>query len=310
MEKKKVVVFGSFVTDLTTCCPKFPQEGETVKGDFFKTGPGGKGSNQAVAAHRTGADVTLITKLGIDTFGEQAEAFYQKEKMCMEGILKDKEISTGAALIMVNSETMQNEIVVIPGACGNITEEDLIRVLPIINPGDVVLTQLETNYDATLKVLQYSKAKGCTTILNPAPAVPLDDEILSCVDIITPNETEASVLTGKSASNELEDIRGMAKVLKAKGISHVIITRGSEGSYLLDDDEYICPSMQLGDVVDTTGAGDAYNGALAAGLSFGYDVREAMVFATVVSGLAVTKFGTAPAMPFAEEINKEFSIRR
>lgn len=309
MKTKKIVIFGSYVTDLTAKCPRFPKEGETIMGSFFKSGPGGKGSNQAVAAHRAGADVTLITKLGEDSLGNLAESFFIDEKMHIDGLLKDNNCGTGAALIMVNSQSMQNEIVVIPGACGHITNEDINAITPILDTCDIILTQLETNYDATLRVLQYCKKRGCITILNPAPAIPLEEEILTCVDIITPNETEAAILTDCAASNSVEDIRNMGELLRKKGIKNVIITRGKEGSYLVNDDgEYICPSVNLKGVVDTTGAGDAFNGALAAGLSYGFDIKESIKYATIVSSLAVSKFGTAPAMPFKEEINDFYPI--
>lgn len=306
MERKKLVVFGSYVTDLTAKCPRFPAAGETVKGSSFITGPGGKGSNQAVAAHRAGADITVITKVGDDSFGENVKRFYAENRMCLDGVMTDSAYPSGAALIMVHSESMQNEIVVIPGACEHITTADLDTMKPILDMADIVLTQLETNLDATIAVLSYSKARGSLTILNPAPAVPLDDDVLSLVDIITPNETEAALLTGIPVHN-VDGARLAAKALQQRGVRKVIITLGEKGSYALDDEEeFICPSEHLGPVVDTTGAGDAFNGGLAAALSFGYSFREAIRYATIVSGLSVTRFGTAPAMPSYEEIQKNY----
>ncbi len=307
MERKKVVVFGSYVTDLSAKCTRFPAAGETVKGSTFQMGPGGKGSNQAVAAHRAGADVTMITKVGNDTFGNEVKRFYRENGMPLDGIITDDEHPSGAALIMVHAENMQNEIVVIPGACEHITAEDIETIKPILDQADIVLTQLETNLDATLEVLRYSKARGCTTVLNPAPAVPLTDEMFSIVDVITPNETEASLLTGVAVSEKIEDVRRAAQALRQRGVERVIITLGERGSYALDGEgEFVSPSLHLGQVVDTTGAGDAYNGGLAAALSFGFDFHEAIRYATVVSGLSVTKPGTAPAMPEYDEIQKYF----
>ena len=307
MERKKVVVFGSYVTDLSAKCTRFPAAGETVKGSTFQTGPGGKGSNQAVAAHRAGADVTMITKVGNDTFGNEVKRFYRENGMPLDGIITDDEHPSGAALIMVHAENMQNEIVVIPGACEHITAEDIETIKPILDQADIVLTQLETNLDATLEVLRYSKARGCTTVLSPAPAVPLTDEMFSIVDVITPNETEASLLTGVAVSEKIEDVRRAAQALRQRGVERVIITLGERGSYALDGEgEFVSPSLHLGQVVDTTGAGDAYNGGLAAALSFGFDFHEAIRYATVVSGLSVTKPGTAPAMPEYDEIQKYF----
>lgn len=307
MERKKVVVFGSYVTDLSAKCTRFPAAGETVKGSTFQTGPGGKGSNQAVAAHRAGADVTMITKVGNDTFGNEVKKFYRENGMPLDGIITDEEHPSGAALIMVHAENMQNEIVVIPGACEHITAEDIETIKPILDQADIVLTQLETNLDATLKVLRYSKARGCMTVLNPAPAVPLTDEMFSLVDVITPNETEASLLTGVAVGEKIEDARRAAQALRQRGVEKVIITLGERGSYALDDaGEFVSPSLHLGQVVDTTGAGDAYNGGLVAAFSFGFDFHEAIRYATVVSGLSVTKPGTAPAMPEYDEIQKYF----
>lgn len=307
MERKKVVVFGSYVTDLSAKCTRFPAAGETVKGSTFQTGPGGKGSNQAVAAHRAGADVTMITKVGNDTFGNEVKKFYRENGMPLDGIITDDEHPSGAALIMVHAENMQNEIVVIPGACEHITAEDIETIKPILDQADIVLTQLETNLDATLEVLRYSKARGCMTVLNPAPAVPLTDEMFSLVDVITPNETEASLLTGVAVGEKIEDARRAAQVLRQRGVEKVIITLGERGSYALDDEgEFVSPSLHLGQVVDTTGAGDAYNGGLVAAFSFGFDFHEAIRYATVVSGLSVTKPGTAPAMPEYDEIQKYF----
>lgn len=307
MERKKVVVFGSYVTDLSAKCTRFPAAGETVKGSTFQTGPGGKGSNQAVAAHRAGADVTMITKVGNDTFGNEVKKFYRENGMPLDGIITDEEHPSGAALIMVHAENMQNEIVVIPGACEHITAEDIETIKPILDQADIVLTQLETNLDATLEVLRYSKARGCMTVLNPAPAVPLTDEMFSLVDVITPNETEASLLTGVAVGEKIEDARRAAQALRQRGVEKVIITLGERGSYALDDEgEFVSPSLHLGQVVDTTGAGDAYNGGLVAAFSFGFDFHEAIRYATVVSGLSVTKPGTAPAMPEYDEIQKYF----
>lgn len=306
MERKKVVVFGSYVTDLTAKCARFPMAGETVKGSAFQTGPGGKGSNQAVAAHRAGADITMITKVGNDAFGKDVKQFYSDNSMSLDGVMTDPIHPSGAALIMVHTENLQNEIVVIPGACEHITDEDIASVKPILDAAEIVLTQLETNLDATINVLRSSKERGCLTVLNPAPAVPLPDEVLSMIDIITPNETEASLLTGIPI-NDMDSVRKAARALRERRVGKVIITLGDKGSYALDEEgEFICPSVQLGRVVDTTGAGDAFNGGLVAGLSFGYDLRKAIRYATIVSGLAVTKFGTAPAMPDHEEIQKYF----
>jgi len=307
MTRKKIVVFGSFITDLTSHSSCLPIPGETLKGKSFKSGPGGKGSNQAVAAHRAGADVLLITKLGDDVFGRDALNFYISENMSIEGILTDKKYPTGCALIMVSDDTGQNMIVVVPSVCEHFTEEDLDISRKYIDKADILLAQLETNIEATAEVLRYAKSKDCITILNPAPAQPLSEDILSNVDIITPNETEASVLSGLIVDDKPENIRAAAQKFIENGIKKVIITLGENGVYGTDGtEELFWPANAPAPVVDTTGAGDAFSGGFVAGLSFGYGFFEAIRYASVVSGLSVTKFGTAPAMPNVDEIAKYF----
>ena len=179
MENKKIVVFGSYVTDLTGRTPKFPTEGETVMGVSFKSGPGGKGSNQAVAAKRAGGDVTLVTRLGEDAFGKLALDFYDKEEIDSSKIIVDKNSDTGAALIIVNEVTGQNEIVVIIGACGEFKPEEVQALEGTVASAGIVLCQLETNPEATYKVLEMAKQAGVPTVLNPAPARKLPDEVLT-----------------------------------------------------------------------------------------------------------------------------------
>lgn len=305
---KKILVFGSFVTDLTARADRLPREGETVKGNSFYSGPGGKGSNQAVAAHRAGADVLLVTKLGRDAFGQNAKSFYTAEGMCLDGILTDEIHETGAALILVDRVTAQNEIAVVLGACDHFDQHDMEAVYPLIQHADIVLAQLETNLEATEDALRYAKLHGCKTILNPAPAQPLSDELLKSVDIITPNETEASLLTGVSVDGSRDSVRQAAACFLKKGVRQVIITLGASGVYGTNGaQELFYPALDLGPVVDTTGAGDAFNGGFAAGLAQGYDFFEAIRYGSVVSGLAVTRQGTAPAMPYRQEIQLHYA---
>lgn len=183
MENKKIVVFGSYVTDLTGRTPKFPTEGETVMGVSFKSGPGGKGSNQAVAAKRAGGDVTLVTRLGDDDFGKLALNFYDKEGIDSSKIIVDKNSDTGAALIIVNEATGQNEIIVIIGACGEFKPEEVQALKETVASAGTVLCQLETNPEATYKVLDMAKQAGVTTVFNPAPARKLPDEVLNGIII-------------------------------------------------------------------------------------------------------------------------------
>jgi len=300
---KRVVVFGSYVTDLTSRSAGLPLPGQTLIGTSFKSGPGGKGSNQAVAAFRAGADVKLVTKIGDDIFGKAALDFYTKEGMDTSWILTDPDKETGAALIMVDEQSAQNEIVVIPGACGNITEADVEQARPLIESAELLLLQLEINFDALQRVIDIAHDAGVTVVLNPAPAATLPDEVLRKVDIIAPNETEAQVLTGVAIKNE-QDAQRAAAVFMEKGIKQVVITLGYMGAFATDGQRSeIVPRITV-DAVDTTGAGDAFLGGFLTALSEGRDLFGALRFGNATGALSVTKRGTAPAMPHRAEIDE------
>lgn len=303
--KKQIVVFGSFVADLTGLATHFPTPGETVLGEQFKIGPGGKGSNQAVAAHRAGGDVTLITKLGADTFGRMAKEFYEEEGMDTAHLLVDDAIGTGAALIMVNSASAQNMILVHLGACNNVSYEDVERNRDLIASADLLLIQLEINLDAICHIVDIAVENNTRVILNPAPAQMLSDELLSKVEIITPNETETQALTGITVDS-IETAHSAADVLFKKGVKKVIITLGEHGVYVNDGkQEQLIPRISV-NAVDTTGAGDAFNGGLVVALSEGKDIFQAAKFGNCVGALSVTKPGTAPAMPLRKDIDNLF----
>lgn len=299
---KRVVVFGSYVTDLTGRSSKFPEPGETVLGSSFKPGPGGKGSNQAVAAHRSGADMTLITKLGKDAFGQMAQDFYRSEGMDTSHLLLDDDHETGAALIMVNEESGQNMIMVMIGACGSITEADVEKSRTLIEQADYLLVQLEINPDALERVIDIAVHSGTRVILNPAPARSLSDTLLSKVYAVTPNETEAYLLTGVKVTDK-QSAHSAAAVFLQKGVQQVIITLGSQGVYATDgqrEELYERISVQA---VDTTGAGDAFNGGFVTALAEGRDLFEAARYGNCVGALSVTRKGTAPAMPYKADID-------
>lgn len=303
MKKPKITVMGSFVVDLTGRAPHLPVTGETVKGSSFKMGPGGKGSNQGVAAQRAGADVTMITKIGKDTFGKIALDNFKKENMDTKFIFEDENFETGAALIMVDENTSENKILVLSGACGHITDEDIETARQTIENADVFLTQLETNLDAIEKAIDIAYKKGVKTVLNPAPVQSISDELLKKIDIITPNEVEASILTGVKIETD-EDVRTAAKVFLNKGVKNVIITLGSKGVYArTKEGEKFIKVIPL-KPVDTTGAGDAFSGGFVTALAEGKDFFEAAEFGNVVGSLSVTKMGTAPSMPYRNEIDK------
>ena len=296
-------VFGSFVVDLTSRSAGLPLPGQTLQGSSFKYGAGGKGSNQAVAAHRAGADIILVTKIGKDFFGQVAMDFYQGEGMNTDYILRDEVKETGAALIMVDESSAQNKIVVVSGACGNITAEDIEKCKDLIENASILLLQHEINIDALYKVIEVAYDAGVRIVLNPAPAAPIPDEILKKIDVITPNETEAQTLTGIQINNE-EDARRAAKALLDKGVREVIITLGSLGAYVTDGkQDWMIDSIKV-DVVDTTGAGDAFNGGLVTALDEGKSLLNAARFANVVGALSVTKKGTARSMPERKQIEQ------
>ncbi len=298
----KITVMGSFIVDLMARASHLPAAGETVKGSVFKIGPGGKGSNQGVAAHRLGAEVTMITKVGDDFFGhEVALRSFQDEGMETAYVFKDEKLSTGAALIMVDQNTSENKIVVTLGACDNILVEEIETARTAIENSAVFLTQLETNMEAIEKAVYIASQKNVMIILNPAPAREVPAEILRKIDILTPNETEACILSGIKIDS-IEDAGRAARVLMEKGVGSVIITLGSKGALVVAEGKERFIAGHKVDVVDTTGAGDAYNGGLATALAEGMYIFASAEFANAVAALSVTKIGTAPAMPYREEL--------
>ena len=303
MSKSRITVMGSFIVDLMARAPHLPEHGETVKGSHFQIGPGGKGSNQGVAASRSGAAVTMITKIGTDPFAQIALDSFQREGMDMQFVMQDKRYSTGTALIMVDENTSENKIVVTIGACEHITKDEIDAARFQIENSRVLLTQLETNLDAVENAVEIAHARGITVVLNPAPAPqhPLSDNLLSRIDILTPNETEAAILSGIKIT-DMDDAKKAARILKSKGVGHVIITMGNKGALVLTDSmEKVIDPIRV-KVVDTTGAGDAFNGGLATALAEGQDIVQAVRFANATGALSVTKVGTAPAMPYRDEI--------
>jgi ribokinase len=304
--KGKVCVMGSFIVDLMMRTPRLPVPGETIKGTVFKIGPGGKGSNQGVAAHRAGTDMTMITKLGNDEFESLALNFFKKEGIGVDYVFKDENSGTGAALIMVDEKTGQNKIVVTLGACDTITKDNIDAAKSKIVNSDIFLTQLETNFDAIDYAVEIAHSNGVPVILNPAPADEVSDSLLSKIDYLTPNETEASILCGFNVESD-EEINKAGEFFMKKGVKNVIFTLGKKGAYLYNDSvQKLYPPFKV-DVIDTTGAGDAFNGGLAAALAEKKSLEDAIIFANAVGSLNVTKMGTAPAMPTREEIDNLMS---
>ena len=307
--RPRIIVMGSFVTDLMGRAAHIPVGGETVKGNFFKVGPGGKGGNQAVAAARAGGDVAMITKLGRDAFGDMAHENFVKEGIDAEYVLRSDEDATGAALIMVSEETGQNSIIVIPGACGQLGEEEVRDAIHALSPASVLVLQLETNFEAIAVSLRMGAEMGLKILMNPAPAHEIPEEYYSMIDYLTPNETEASTLSGVGVIT-VDDAKRAARILQAKGAKNIIVTLGEKGALILDrPGEYRhVPSFKV-DAVDTTGAGDAFNGAFALALAEGKDIYGATVFANAAAALSVTRIGTAPAMAYRKEIDEFLHAR-
>lgn len=307
--RKKITVFGSFVVDLMGRTPHLPVPGETVKGSMFKIGAGGKGFNQGVAAHKAGADVTMVTKLGKDTFGQVALDAMKSLNMDTGKILYSDTVETGAALIMVDEKTSQNEIVVVLGACGTITDEEVESLTDVIQNSEYLLTQLETNVSAVEKIIDIAYQNGVKVILNTAPVQPVSDEILSKVELITPNEVEAQILTGIPVDSE-KNAGKAADWFFSKGVKNVLITLGSRGVYIATKEKRgMIPAYKV-EAVDTTGAGDAFNGGLVAALAEGKSLWEAAAFANALAAIAVQRLGTTPAMPKREEIDVFLSVQK
>lgn len=300
--KKKVTVFGSFVVDLMARTPHLPVPAETVKGSFFKQGAGGKGFNQGVAAHKAGADVAMVTKLGRDSMANVALDAMTEIGMPKDYLFYNDEVATGIALILVDENTSQNEIVIVPGACSTITDEDIASVAERIKASEYVLLQLEVNQDANEKVAKLAKENGVKVIVNTAPYQPICDDFLAGSYLVTPNEVEAEELTGIAVA-DLESANKAAEVFFSKGVENVLITLGSRGVYVSDGKRAeIIPAFRV-KAVDTTGAGDAFNGGLLAALAEGKDLWEAAKFANALAALSVQRIGTTPAMPTRDEID-------
>ena len=299
---KPVVVFGSFNADLTSRSRGLPVPGQTILGSSFSMGPGGKGSNQAVAAHRAGANVTLVTKIGRDIFGNFALDLFRQEGMNTNYILSDDTHATGIAVIMVDEITAQNEIVVISDACNSFSAADVEHCRELIEGADILLMQHEINLDAQYMAIDIAHRAGVKIVLNPAPALEVPPEVLAKLYCITPNETEAQALTGVQVRS-LGDARRAAKVFLEKGVKNVVITMGAMGAYATDGQtDELLPRLSV-DPVDTTGAGDAFNGGFVMALSEGKTLFEALRCGNAAGALSVTRPGAAQAMPTRAEID-------
>lgn len=307
MAKPKVTVVGSFNTDLLIRTPRMPVKGETILGGPFLTGPGGKGANQAVAAARLDADVAMVVKLGQDAFGDQAAANLAKEGVSPDFVLRDGTSHTGVAFIIVDDDG-ENMIVVASGTNDLLTSADVDAARNAIVVADVMLVELESPMETVERAVQIAHDAGTTVLLNPAPGRQLSDELLSMVDVLTPNQTELEIisggtdLTGFGNLSGLDEVESAARGLLAHGVGTVIVTLGADGALIVTPESaQHVPGYKVG-VVDTTGAGDAFNGALAVGIAEGTALPDAVKFANAAAALQVTKIGTAPAMPYRADV--------
>lgn len=298
---KPIVILGVFVADTSYRADRQPKLGETILGRSFALGPGGKGSNQSVAAAMAGGQVHFITRLGADPFADMARATWARAGVIPEARI-DADSYTGAAYIFVDHGSGNNAIIICPGAADRIGPDDIQEKAALIAGAGVFVTQLEQPIPAARRALEIARAGGAVTILNPAPAAPLDDAILGLCDYLTPNESEAEGLTGLPITN-LAEAEAAADALLARGVGAVVMTLGEKGALYRDRQQSVhVPVISAGPVVETTGAGDAFNGGFAVALSEGRDVIQAVRFGCATAGISVTRPGTAPSMPARAEI--------
>lgn len=298
----EIVILGVFVADTAYRADRQPRMGETILGNAFALGPGGKGSNQAVAAAKTGGDVHFISRLGDDAFADMAFKTWAAAGVTA-AVTQDAASFTGAAYIFIEQATGDNAIIICPGAAGDISVADIEAKRDLIEGASVFVTQLEQPMDAAMRGLEIARGAGVRTILNPAPAVEIPPEMLRLCDFITPNETEAEGITGL-AVRSVGDAEAAADVLLDRGIGAALITLGEQGVFFKDKTQRAhIPAVNAGAVVETTGAGDAFNGGFATALAQGKAPIEAARFACTVAGISVTRAGTAPSMPERSEVD-------
>ena len=305
MRKNKIIVIGIFVVDLSFKSTKLPKPGETVIGDSYNIGPGGKGSNQCVAISRTGGSVSLIARIGDDQFGKMGLHLYESENVGIEGLIISKDEKTGSATISIDNNGM-NSIVVVPGAASGLTIEMVDQKSNLFNESSILLTGFEIPLDVVIYSLKMAKSKNLKTILNPAPYFNINHETYKLVDYLTPNEHEASALTNINIKT-VDDARVAGKKICELGVGTSIITMGEKGLLCtrnsLDNEGLHLPSIKIKDrVIDTVGAGDVFNGAFATAISENVNLEESLLFANKAASISVTKIGAALSSPYRNQI--------
>ena len=302
ISKRKIAVVGSSNTDMIIKTAKIPRPGETILGGEFHMAAGGKGANQAVAAARAGGDVAFIARIGNDIFGKKAVEGFIRDGIDVKYVYKDRRAASGIAVIIVGADG-ENSIAVASGANANLTPEDVRRAGHMISSAKILLMQLETPLETVRKAAEIAAAQGVPVILNPAPARALDDHLLSRISILTPNETETEMLTGIKIRKESDMARASQKLLN-KGVRAVFITLGSKGAFVASETEKIrriIPAFKV-KAVDTTAAGDVFNGALAVALAEDRPLLDAARFANAAAAFSVTKMGAQPSAPRRKDI--------
>ena len=297
---KKIFVIGSTNTDMVVKAAHLPRPGETVLGGVFLMNAGGKGANQAVAAARLGAQVTFMCKTGNDIFGQQSKQLFADEGIDTTYVFSDAEHPSGVALITVDAQA-ENCIVVASGANAHLLPNDPTNTADAIEPSDIVLMQLEIPMETIEYVATIAHAKGKTVILNPAPAQPLSESLLQRVSILTPNETEASMISGVPVTDTVSALEA-ARAICAMGVQTVIITMGARGALIYTDDFQAEIPAEKVEAVDTTAAGDVFNGALAVALSESREITDAVRFACKAASVSVTRIGAQASAPYRKEL--------
>jgi len=298
--KHGILIIGSSNTDMVIQTDHLPLPGETILGGTFFMAAGGKGANQAVAAARLGGAVTFICKVGNDIFGNQAKALFEQEGIHTAHLLTDATLPSGIALIMVDKHA-ENVIAVASGANAALAPDDLQNIDALMDSATIILMQLEIPLETVQYVAAKAFSRGIPVMLNPAPACTLSNELLQCISIITPNETEAEILTGIKVT-DIASAQQAANVLYEKGIHTVIITMGSNGSLVLHDSAFTHVPTIAVKAVDTTAAGDVFTGALAVALSQGKEVVDAAAFACKAASISVTRLGAQASAPYRHEV--------
>jgi ribokinase len=301
VEHPKITVIGSFAVGMTLRAERFPVAGETLLGTDFDMGPGGKGSNQAVGAARHGVESRLVAMIGEDTFGDMAIQLYHREGVLAEHVMRSSEMNTGVGFITLNAAG-ENHIVLDMGANNLLSPEHVDAVEDLIAGSDVVMSVLEIAPATAGRAMALGRRHGVTAILNPAPAQPLGADVLEHVDILTPNESELRILAGLAPDDPTPTL-DLAHRVQAAGVRTLVITRGDKGSLIVypDGSSQEVPGITV-DVVDTTGAGDAFNAALAVAVAQGKDLPEAAAFANIAGALACTALGVIPALPHKKDM--------